>query len=262
MDAVVAPPPPAETRDTGKRDELLLDALRTAIASPGEARLFRWGKLIGLFPGRTGPSAAAATLAVRDGLLETVRTETKGKLVVEWVRATPKAVTFLADHDSPRATLREMRDLLGQARAGVPLWMHTARDEAAQLALRFEQQSREMLRRLDALAERVEAALRRADAARPGTTDGPTNVVPWAEAALEHLDRRSEAGGGWCRLPDLFRAVRESHPDLGLPAFHDGMRRLADVRVVQLAPPRTAGDLTEPEYAVVLGGVLMWMARR
>src|SRR3954453_1425075 len=75
-----------------RRTELLLDGLKAAIAGAGEHRLFRFGRLAGLFPSRAGTSAEAAYLAVRHGLLETVRTETRGKLVVEWVRATPKGV--------------------------------------------------------------------------------------------------------------------------------------------------------------------------
>ena len=34
--------------------ETLLDALKKALAAPSEARLFRAGKLTGLFPGRVG----------------------------------------------------------------------------------------------------------------------------------------------------------------------------------------------------------------
>ena len=102
MDAAPAPPREPDPRCT----EVLLDALKAALAAPGEHRLFRAGKLAGLFPSRAGPSADAALFALTDGLLETVRTETKGKIVTEWVKATPKAVTFVHDRDSPKAVLR------------------------------------------------------------------------------------------------------------------------------------------------------------
>ena len=75
------------TPDDPRRTELLLDALKAAIGTPGEHRLFRSGKLAGLFPSRAGLSAGAAVFAVRTGLLETVRSETRGKVVTEWVRA-------------------------------------------------------------------------------------------------------------------------------------------------------------------------------
>src|SRR6266480_3622140 len=73
----------------------LLQALKQALAEPGEQRLFRSGKLPGLFPSRTGANAMAASGAVSEGLLEVVRTEEKGKLTVEWVRLTPAGVSFL-----------------------------------------------------------------------------------------------------------------------------------------------------------------------
>src|SRR6185369_5030455 len=90
------------------RTELLLEALKAAIVNRCEHRLFRSGKLAGLFPSRAGTSSEAALLAVREGLLEVARTETRGKIVTEWVRATPKAVSFVHDHDSPKSVLKEL----------------------------------------------------------------------------------------------------------------------------------------------------------
>jgi hypothetical protein len=102
-----------------RRTELVLDAIKAAIATPGEHRLFRSGKLAGLFPTRAGASAEAAVFVVREGLLETVRTETRGKVVTEWVRATPKAVAFVHEHDSPKSVLKELKAVLDTTRGGV-----------------------------------------------------------------------------------------------------------------------------------------------
>src|SRR4051794_2641197 len=99
MDATTTPQvrssPPLwdNPRAQAKLAEHLVDALKLAIESPGEHRLFRWGKLAGLFPSRAGACGAAATMAVRDGLVEITRTEPRGKLIVEWVRATPLALS-------------------------------------------------------------------------------------------------------------------------------------------------------------------------
>jgi hypothetical protein len=259
-DVLPFPPRPAPL-DAERRTELTLDALKRAIAEPGEHRLFRSGKLTGLFPSRAGASADAALAALTDGLLETVRTEAKGKLIVEWVRVTPKGVGYVHDRDSPKAVLRELREVIGQTRAGVPAWMDDARQEAAALAEKFERQGAELLKRLDALAERVEAALRRAEAAGLSVPDPVAKVVPWAADALAYLDRRSAVGAvGACPLGELFHALRETAAELTVPEFHTGLRRLHDVRAVRLTP----GDAgtTDPEYALIVGAQTCSFAAR
>ena len=256
-----APPesPPASSAADERRRELILDAVKAAIAG-GEHRLFRSGKLAGLFPSKAGTSSEAAFLALREGLLETIRTEMKGKIVVEWVKATPKAVAYLHDHDSPKAVLRELKQLLDTTRAGVPAWMDEARREVEQISSRFESRAAAMLQRLDDLSRRVEAALRRAETARPAVAESVGKVVPWALTALEYLDRRAESGSaGDCTLPELFHAVRVLLPDLALPQFLDGVRRLHDVRALRLEP---AEEMSEPEYAVVVEGKLRYAVQR
>jgi hypothetical protein len=244
-----------------RRTELVLDALKAAIGTPGEHRLFRSGKLAGLFPTRAGASAEAAGYTVREGLLETVRTETRGKVVTEWVRATPRAVAFVHEHDSPKSVLKELKAVLDAARGGVPAWLADARQELAAVSARFEERAAAALARLDDLAGRVEAALRRAEAKAPAVAEPVARVVPWAVAALEYLDRRKASGAaGDCPLSELFHAVQPGFPDLTLPAFQDGVRRLHDVRAVRLTP--ASGALTEPEYAVVVGGQLAYLAGR
>lgn len=259
-----APDPHAPLQPDPRRAELLLDALKTAVAVSGEHRLFRAGKLAGLFPSRAGTSAAAALLAISDGLLETVRTETRGRVVTEWVRGTPKAVGFVHDHDSPKSVLREMREVLCAARSGVTPWMADAKAELAAMSAKIEEHVTVTLKRLDDLAVRVEAALRRAEAQRPAVTPGVGQVVPWALDALEYLDRRKEGGAtGDCPLPELFHALRVKNPVVALGEFHDGLKRLHDVRAVRLtAAGERAWAITEPEYAAVVDGQLMyWVGR-
>jgi hypothetical protein len=242
------------------RTEHLLEALKFAIAHPGEHRLFRSGKLAGLFPHRSGSSSAAALLALQEGLLETVRTETRGKIVTEWVRATPKAVGFVHDHDSPKSVLRELKELLDVTRAGVPAWMAEAKQELALLATQFEVRGAAIISRLDAVAARVESALRRADLYFPTLAAPVSEVVPWAVDALEYLDQRTVTGAtGDCPLPELFVALRGKHSDLTLPAFHDGLRRLNDLRAIRLSE---SDEMSEPEYAMVVGDRLMYRVWR
>ena len=90
--------------------DLVVEALQQALAASAEMRLFKSGKLEGLFASRAGVNGDAAALALRDGLLETVRTETKGKATIDWVRLTPRGVAFLHEHQSPiRTPLYELR---------------------------------------------------------------------------------------------------------------------------------------------------------
>ena len=69
MDAAPPPysdmpaPPSGSPIVAERRSELLLDGLKTAIAASGEHRLFRFGRLAGLFPSRAGLSAEAAGMA-------------------------------------------------------------------------------------------------------------------------------------------------------------------------------------------------------
>src|SRR5438132_1107585 len=99
-------------RTMDKVTETLLDALKLALAEPGEQRLFKSGKLPGLFAGRVGVNAEAAGQALRDGLLEVVRTEPKGKTTIEWVRITPRAMEFLHKQESPVVALTDLRTVL------------------------------------------------------------------------------------------------------------------------------------------------------
>src|SRR5262245_56037927 len=92
--------------------ESLLDALRPGLARGGEHRLYRSGKLEGPFSAKTGMPAAAAARALREGLLEPTRTETKGRTVIEWVRVGPRGVEFLHEHESPLRAIQELRGTL------------------------------------------------------------------------------------------------------------------------------------------------------
>jgi hypothetical protein len=240
--------------------EVLLAALRAALAAPGEHRLFRSGKLPGLFPSRVGESAEAALAALKDGLLETVRTETRGKMVTEWVTATPRTAPFVHEHDSPKAALLELKDVLTATRAGVPAWLDEARQEVARLSARFETHAVALLRRLDDLADRIDAAIRRSELRAPAVAESLAGVVPWAAWALESLDRRRSGGhGATCPLPELFTVVRSRYPELALPAFQEGLRRLHDARALLL---RTATEMPEPEHALLADGALMYLAER
>ena len=264
--AELLPPPlptiplaPVDPHAAERRREHLLDALKSALGDANEHRLFRSGRLDGLFPSKLGDSGEAARQALAAGLLEHVRTDVKGKFIFEWVKAMPRAVGFVAEHDSPKAILRELKDVLGETRAGVPGWMEETKSELRTLSGLFEQRSTVLLNRLESLAGRVEAALRRAESMEPGPKLGRA-VAPWADEALAYLDQRKSGGLGPCPLAELFQALREPLKELTIAEFHAGIRRLADVRAMRLLP--SINRVQDPEYAVVYDGKLMQMVDR
>ena len=243
---------------------IIVTALKQALAEPREQRLHKSGKLAGLFPGRSGAAGEAAMLAMREGWLDVIRTEAKGKVRIEWVKITPKGVEFLHANDSPVAALREMQTALQTTREGVPVWL-------AQLDLRWEsftqqvwEEMDKITQRLESLSARVEEALRRSGSIGPSVPANVATKVLWAEAALTYLDQRKESGSPEaCPLPELFAAVRTQHPKLELLEFHDGMRRLHDHRILQLTPfSDSAEELPEPEYALIDGTTVLYFAQR
>lgn len=247
-----------------KRHDALIAALRLALAEPAEQRLFRSGKLPGLFATRTGPAGEAAAEAVRAGLLEVVRRETRGKVEMEWVRLTPDGVSFLHAHESPRAILEELRNALDAARGGVRPWLGEMLAEVRNLQNQLEARARELFNRLDALSDRVDEALKRVEGGAAAVNRAAAQAVPWAAEALAYLDRRHHSGdAGDCPLPELFAAVRAKFPGLSIGAFHDGLRQLGDYKALRLVafagPP---GHLAEPEYAILDGAKVLYHAAR
>src|SRR5438445_6149121 len=136
--------------------EVLLDALKLALAEPGEQRLFKSGKLGGLFSGRAGANGEAAARALREGLLEVVRTEAKGKTTIEWVRLTPRAIEFLHEQESPIQALKDLQIVLQANRDAIPLWLAEMQRTLQALAGQLAEEAERWTHRLDALSRQVE----------------------------------------------------------------------------------------------------------
>src|SRR5215475_9002684 len=129
-----------------QRKMLLLEALRVGATHPDEQRLYRRGKLPGLFPQRTRTSSEIANQAVQDGLLEITRVETVGKTSVEWVRLTQAGQDFLADSESPIRALEELRETLAVHQQGLPAW-------AAQMNARIDELSRTFVAEVESMRQ-------------------------------------------------------------------------------------------------------------
>jgi len=247
-----------------RQQDVLIKALQASLAAGTELRLYRSGKLAGLFPSRSGAAAAAATMAVREGLVEITRTEIKGKISTEWVKITPKGVEYLHGQTTPIGVLRELRRELAVAREGAPSFLTALQQEWQESARRMHEQVQRAVQRLDALADRVEDALRRADILGQPLPNGVLKSVPWGQVALDYLDHRYEAGAPEnCPLPELFAAVRNHFPELTLVEFQDGVRRMHDHRALHLIPfPEPPVCLPEPEYAILDGATVLYFAAK
>jgi hypothetical protein len=232
--------------------DALVQALRQALAEPGEHRLFRGGKLPGLFPSRSGTNAEAAAWALRDGLLEVSRTETKGKTAIEWVRLTPAGVDFLGAHAAPGPALEQLHAALDAARHELPAWQQAVRSELQAVSDQLTAQARRFEQRLEGLARQVEEALARLEKERAQLPDGVADAVPWARDAVDYLENRRTGGAASdCALPELFAALQRQHADLSVTAFHDGLRRLQEGRALRLVPANgPPAELPQPEFAL------------
>lgn len=249
---------------TDKVTEILVEALKRALGEPREQRLYRSGKLVGLFAGRTGNNGEAAGRALREGLLEVVRTETKGKVAIDWVRPTPHAVDFVHAQESPIQALRDLQDALRATRASVPDWLADMRRQLQDLSGRLTEEAGRWSHRLEVLGQRVEEALRRAEARDAPKANGQASNAEWATEALAYLDRRRQGGASdHCPLPELFAALRRQQPELSMKAFHEGLRRLHDRRALRLVPfVGLPTELPEPEYALLDGATVLYYVSR
>jgi hypothetical protein len=244
-----------------KRDAILLAGLRAAL-SGDEHRLYRSCKAEGLFASKSGPAGEAAGLAIREGLLEYSRTETKGRFEIEWVRLTAKGVEYLYQHDSPRAILGEMRQMLATAQSGVPIWQDEILKLLENLATHITDQMGRYLDKLESLSKRVDEAIHRSDVT-PDLSKALQELVPWGVDALAYLEHRRRGGAtNDSPMPELFGAVRGKHPAITVRDFHDGLRRLADNRAVKLSPWPGPGAIPQPEYAMMAEGQLVYQVSR
>jgi hypothetical protein len=243
--------------------EILLDALKRAVAAPGEHRLYRAGKLDGLFPGRSGSSAQAASRALNEDLLRRTRVETKGKTEIDWVEIAPRGVEYLHHHESPVQALHAFRATLRDNQSALPAWLDGMRRLLGELDARLERDAAGWRQRLEAMERRLDETLRRLEAATPLVPPEVLESHPWAADALNYLDRRRSAGApGGCPLPELYNAVSAEQPGLAIAQFHDGLRRLRRRRAVELLPVADPTQMALPEFALLDGDGVFYLAVR
>jgi hypothetical protein len=248
---------------TDRVRDTLLDALGHALASAGEHRLYKAGKLDGLFSARTGAAGDAAARALAEGLLERSRVEVKGKTQIDWVRITPRGVEFLYEHESPLRALHELHATLRANQNAIPVWLEQMHGVLRRLGDELTADAGRWLERLQSLERRVAETLRRLEAAGPLLPDDVALAYPWAIDVLNYLDRRRGGGAAdACPLPELFRAVVAHHPDLTLAGFHEGLKVLHRRKALLLKPAESLEQVTHAEYALLDESLVYYLAAR
>jgi hypothetical protein len=238
----------------------LLEALKAAALARGELRLYRRGKLPGLFAQRTRANADIANQAVQAGWLEITRVEPIGKTSVEWVRVTQKGLDFLLESESPARALAELREALALNEQGVPRWVADMNARIDALAQQMASEVAEIRVRMEAVAKRAAEAIERIEASQQTPTP---ETVPWAQATLEYLDSRKQVGlGERCALGDLFTALKDKHADLTIRDYHAGLKRMHEGKVLALLPSTGNGDAPGPEYALLDGPAVYYYVGR
>jgi Fe-Mn family superoxide dismutase len=242
---------------------VLVEGLKQALADPDGRRLYKSGKLDGLFVGRSGAAGEAAARALRDGLVEVVRTETRGKTVIDWVRLTPAGVEFLHRQESPARALDELRTTLHLNQQALPAWLAEMRASLAALDQRLADDARRWHDRLEALARRVEETLHRIEQATPPLPADLIQDYPWAIDAVNYLDRRKVGGAsGDCPLPELFAALVRGHAGLSVGTFHEGLKRLHQRHALRLRAADAPPEMAQPEFALFDGDAVLYYAAR
>lgn len=246
-----------------KAKGLMLEALRAGAAAGQEQRLYRSGKLPGLFAARTSLHIDAAGQAVKAGFLEIIRTELRGKTPVEYAKVTAQGMEYLLAQDSPVRALDELKGMLETQQDGLPRWLAEFNQRLEEMKLRFTSEIEALGTRLKQLTDRAAEAMRRVDKSGPPLPEGAAGNIPWAHDAATYLDQRRNGGlDEKCPLPELFAALKSNEADLSIKDFHLGLRRLHDRGVLRLLPHEDPQGPAEPEFALLDGQFVYYFAAR
>ncbi len=223
---------------------LVFEGLTHAATAPAGLPLYAPRSGPGLFAA-TAAGKAAAQRCKDEGLLQVLRSETRGKVSHEVCGITEKGLVFLLQHGNPRPVLEAFVAALG------------ARQGALETILDAVRQSQHDLDGLRAGALKV---MERLAAAPP--ISGPSGGQEVAAAIRGQLTQWHEAGLlGDCPLPELFYRLRSSFPQLTVGQFHDQLRLLYEAQEIYLHPwTGPLYDLPEPAVALLVGHEIAYYA--
>jgi hypothetical protein len=233
-----------------KSIQLILDALSRAVAEPGGLPLHGGKTSPGLFP-TTIQAKQAAQRCKDEGLLRVVRTESRGKGVLEICTLTDQGLAFLARQASPKQVLEDLVRTLEARQSQVEALVTAARQTWAS----FEA--------LKTSAERVLEHLHRT-AAGENTPSPAADDSAWTRILVDHLAAwQALRGSEDCPLPELYQQARAAVPGLTIGHFHDGLRQLHDRQQIYLHPwTGPLYELPQPPYALLVGHEIAYYASR
>jgi hypothetical protein len=247
---------PGEAREgvvADKSSQLIVDALRRAVANPDGMPLHSSKRAPGLFAANAG-ARQAAQRCKDDGLLRVVHSQTSGKSVQEICAISEKGLSYLLSEISPKQVLEEL--------------VHTLEAREVQVG-ELVAAARQWQAGLDTLQATVQKVL--LELQKPGQPLALWNVVPglgtsrngsetWITTAIAYLKDWQDTGqSSDCPLPDLYRQVQGTTPDLTIGRFHDGLRRLHDQQKIYLHPwTGPLYEIPEPPYALLIGHEIVY----
>jgi hypothetical protein len=235
-----------------KSNQLLLDALNRAMAEPGGLPLFGGRKTAGLFTA-SALARKAAQFCKDEGLVRSLRTETRGRTTQEICAITEKGLAFLLDQASPKQALASLVHAL-EAR-GAQLSDLTDSVHRTQTAI--ETLKEVAAKVLQQLHERPAPAL-----PCDKTMSNGNGADAAAKVVLDALTRWQTSGAlEDCPLPQLYRSVCGSLPGLTVGQFHDALRRLQQSLQLYLHPwTGPMYELPEPTFALMVGHEIAYYA--
>lgn len=225
-----------------KSTQLIVDALERAVADPSGLPLHGGKTEAGLFNGST-LARQAAQRCMDKGYLQVVRTETRGRAVHEICTITDQGLSFLAGQVSPKQVLEDFLRSLD-----------ARQNQLAELTAA----ARHIHASLDDLKTIAGKVLRH--------FEKPAPAVDSSEASSGELiaflsQWPTTAPSGDCPLPELYRFLRQSRPELTVGGFHDTLRRLHDLSQIYLHPwTGPLYDLPEPPIALLIGHEVAYYA--
>lgn len=230
--------------------QLILDALRRAVAEPMGLPLFAGRARPGLFA-NAARARQAAQRCKDDALLGVVRTGSDNRSSYEVCTITEKGLAYLLEQTSPKGVLHDLAGGLAKQQEQLGELVDTAKQTQANIA---------------ALKTVVDKVLQQIHHAAPRSSDNGVvtrnGTEPWMPLLLSHLHHRENSKAtDDCPLPVLFRAGQSACAELTIGLFHDGLRRLHDEGRIYLHPwTGPLSEIPEPPYALLVGHEIAYYA--